>query len=537
MLGSIPYTNPPENGLALIQREMRVVQLLFEISQTLNKDWNLEEAVQPVLRKMAEYAGMRGGTITVLNRETGEIEIDIAYGLSSEERSSHRYSSDEGITVRVVETGIPAIVEKTSQEPFFLDGRYVSLEGASRKTKNDIAFICAPILGRNGAVGAITAQGLFSEEASIVEAMRLLTTIASLLAQAVEIRREAKDRIHMLLEEKQRLQRELHDQFKPGNVIGNSDSIRRVLQLINQVSCSHANILMTGEIGVGKGLVAETIHASSPRAGKPFLKVNLANLHESTIESELFGRSHGAFIGPGRKGCFEIAEGGTLFLDEVALLPMPVQARLLRALQEREFDRAGGETVKVDVRVISATNRNLEDLVKKSQVRLDLFYRLNIFPIFVPPLRERKIDIPLLVDYFMELACKKHGKSIHTISTSAVNLLMNYYWPGNVEELENCIERAVRLSTDGVIRDCHLPPTLQPANAADTPRRDRLNTALAEIEQEMIVNALVSVRGNAARAARFLGISEALIRRRLKKFGIDSKRLKQTSKSLSVQEQ
>jgi Nif-specific regulatory protein len=527
MIGSIPLNDPQENGLALIQRELRVVQLLFEISQALNKSWELEEAVQPVLKKVAEYVSMRGGSITVLNRGTGEIEIEQVYGLSSEERSKHRYRSDEGITCQVVEAGIPAIVEKGSQEPHFFDRKHALTEAVSWRIKKDIAFICAPIHGRNGTIGAVTADRLFPDEVSIDEDVLLLTTISSLLAQAIEVRWGVRERERVLREEKERLQGEILNHLKSSDIIGNSHAIRKVCQLIHQVSLNRASVLITGERGVGKELVAQTIHVNSPRADKPFIKVNLAALPESAIERELFGHQHGAGASPRRKGCLEMANGGTLFLDEVDHLPMAVQAQLLRVLQEGDFERLGStETIKVDVRVISATNRNLEDLVQKSQFRLDLFYRLNLFPIFVPPLRERKTDILLLADHFLERTAKKHGKTIHRISMPAINLLMNYHWPGNVRELESCMERAALLSTDGIIHAHHLPPPLQTGYGADAPQNN-LQNSLAALEREMIVDALQSAHGNSARAARFLGISKWLMRRRVKKHAIDSKSFRQ----------
>jgi Nif-specific regulatory protein len=291
-------------------------------------------------------------------------------------------------------------------------------------------------------------------------------------------------------------------------------------------------VLITGESGVGKELVAEAIHLNSPRANKPFIKVNLAALPESLIESELFGHERGAFTGAVsmRKGRFEMADGGTLFLDEIGDLPMATQVKLLRVLQEKEFERLGGvETIRVDVRILSATNRDIEELIRNFQFRLDLYYRLNLFPIFVPPLRERKTDIMLLADHFIERLGKKHGKSIARISTPAIDMMMSYHWPGNIRELENCIERAVILSTDGVIHGHHLPPSLQTAEASKTPPQGKLLVSLAALEHEMIVDALKSSRGNAARAARILGVTERFIRLRMTRHGIDPKRFKHKS--------
>ncbi len=522
-----------ESGVALIQRELRIVQLLFDISQALNKNLQLEELMQPVLKMMAEHAGMMRGTIALFNRETGEIEIDVAYGLSDKERTRGRYQLGEGITGKVIETGVPAVVEKVSQEPRFLDKTGARMRDITGK-KKEISFICVPICGNNGTLGALSVDRLFSEDSSLDEDLRLLTVIAALLAQAVEIRQEVRQRERMLQEEKERLQSEILDHFKPMNIVGASHAIQEVYRMINQVSPSRARALITGESGVGKELVAEAIHKNSPRADKPFIKVNLAALPESIIESELFGHERGAFTGAiaMRKGRFEMADGGTLFLDEIGDLPMTTQLKLLRVLQEKEFERLGGvETIKVDVRIISATNRNLEEMIQNFQFRLDLYYRLNLFPIFVPPLRERKTDIVLLADYFIERANKKHEKNIRRISTPAIDMMMSYHWPGNIRELENCIERAVIISTDGVIHGHHLPPSLQTAEASDTPPQGNLQAALATLEREMIIDALKSVRGNAARAARMLGISERYMRLRLVKYEIDLKLFKQTLRS------
>jgi Nif-specific regulatory protein len=340
-----------------------------------------------------------------------------------------------------------------------------------------------------------------------------------------------RERERELQEENKRLQSEILDHFKPINIVGNSHAIKQVNRLINQVAPSLARVLIAGESGVGKELVAEAIHLNSPRADKPFIKVNLAALPENLIESELFGHERGAFTGAiaMRKGRFEMANGGTLFLDEVGELPMATQIKLIRVLQEKEFERIGGiETIKVDVRIISATNRNIEELIRNFRFRLDLYYRLNLFPIFVPPLRERKTDIMLLADYFIERISRKHGKSIGRISTPAIDMMMCYHWPGNIRELENCIERAVIMSTDGIIHGYHLPPSLQTAETSKTPPQGKLPAALTALEKEMIIDALKSSYGNAARAARILGISERFIRLRIAKHGIEAKRFKRS---------
>ena len=280
---------------------------------------------------------------------------------------------------------------------------------------------------------------------------------------------------------------------------------------------------MRGESGVGKELVAEAIHAASPRAKKPFIAVNCAALPENLIESELFGHERGAFTGAmkQRKGRFELAHGGTIFLDEVGELPLGAQAKFLRVLQESTLERVGGDAVlRIDVRVIAATNRPLEDMLEAGKFRQDLFYRLNVFPIFIPPLRERKSDILALADHFAEKYATRLGKPIARISTPAIDMLMSYHWPGNVRELENVIERAVLVSQDAVIHGYHLPASLQTGAATATTPDGTLEAALTSFEREMLVEALKASAGNMAAAARQLGITERQMGLRVRKYGI-----------------
>jgi Nif-specific regulatory protein len=254
------------------------------------------------------------------------------------------------------------------------------------------------------------------------------------------------------------------------------------------------------------------------------VKVNCAALPESVIESELFGHEKGAFTGAisTRKGRFELADGGTIFLDEIGDLSTPTQVKLLRVLQEREIERVGGaKTIKVNVRVIAATNRNLEEAIAMNEFREDLYYRLNVFPLHIPPLRERKSDILLLADHFVTKYNKKNNKSVKRISTSAINMLMSYHWPGNVRELENVMERGILLATNDVIHAHHLPPTLQTAESSGTTLTSSLQDALEAVEKELILDALKSSRGNFSKAARALNITERIMGLRAKKYGID----------------
>jgi Nif-specific regulatory protein len=301
--------------------------------------------------------------------------------------------------------------------------------------------------------------------------------------------------------------------------------------MLSQVAPSDATVLITGESGTGKELVAAELHRLSKRASAQLVKINCAALPESIIESELFGHEKGAFTGAvnQRKGRFEMADRGTIFLDEIGELSPQVQVKLLRVLQERELERVGGTgIIKVDVRLIAATNRNLENEVKAGRFREDLYYRLNVFPLHIPPLRERKSDLVLLADYFTEKYAEKNGKLIKRISMAALDLLTSYSWPGNVRELENCIERAVILSTDMVIHSYNLPPSLQSAVSTNTEPTTTLEAALSRLEKELIVEALKIADGNMAAAARRLGITERQIGLRVHHYGINWKLYRST---------
>jgi len=511
------------SGDSKVRRELKELSLLYEISQKLGESLDLRQVSGPVLTGIAEHMGMRRGTLTLLNRESGEINIEAAYGLSERQKYKGRYKVGEGVTGMVVETGRPAVVPRISEEPLFLDRT-----GARKKLKKrDISFICVPIKIGREVVGALSVDRLFDEDVSFDEDVRLLTIIASLIAQAVRLRQTVKEERERLVEENVRLQAELEDRFKPSNIIGNSKAMRAVYHLIAQVMRSDANVLLRGESGTGKELAAQAIHYNSPRSAKPFVKVNLAALPETVIESELFGHEKGAFTGAAaqRRGRFELAHGGTIFLDEIGDLTPAMQIKLMRVLQEREFERVGGsETIKVNVRIIAATNRNLEALMDEGGFRQDLYYRLNVFPVYLPPLRERKTDIPLLADHFVDRYSRENHKAVKRISAQAIDMMMSYHWPGNVRELENIIERAVLLTNDEVIHAHHLPPTLQTAETSGAYEPGGLQAALDSMEKNLIIDALKSSRGNMAKAARELGITERIMGLRVKKFNIDPAR-------------
>jgi Nif-specific regulatory protein len=506
-------------------REVAKLRLLFEVSKILDSSLDLHEALWPILQALATRLSMLRGMITLQEITTGEHTIEAAYSLSEAERKRGKYKPGEGIIGRVVQTGKAMAVPRVSEEPLFLNKTGVR----KNLTKQDISFLCVPIKLDKEVIGTLSVDKLFQETQDLDEDLQFMTVIGSMIAQAMALRRVMRAEQQHLQDENQRLQIELKDRYRPENMIGNSGEIQQVCELIDQVSRSTATVLVRGESGTGKELVASAIHYHSLRATKPFVKVNCAALPASLIESELFGHEKGAFTGAVqmRKGRFELAHGGSIFLDEIGYLEPATQVKLLRVLQEKEFERVGGaSTLKVDVRVIAATNRPLEELMQKNEFLQDLYYRLNVFPIHIPPLRERKSDILLLADFFVEKYAKMHHKKILRISTPAIDMMMSYHWPGNIRELENCIERSVLLSSDGVIHGHHLPPTLQTAEASGTSPAETLDAALERFERELLTDALKSARGNRAKAARTLGISERIMGLRVDKYGIDWRRFR-----------
>jgi Nif-specific regulatory protein len=305
--------------------------------------------------------------------------------------------------------------------------------------------------------------------------------------------------------------------------------MQAVYDLMAKVSKADSTVLIRGESGTGKELVAHAIHYNSPRAGGPLVKVHCAALPETVMESELFGHEKGAFTGAvsRRKGRFELADGGTIFLDEIGDLSAATQIKLLRVLQEREFERVGGtETIRVDVRVIAATNRDLEKMVEDGAFRQDLYYRLNVFPIHVPPLRDRRMDIPLLADHFIARYAGANDREVNQISGPALQMLMRHGWPGNVRELENCIERAVLMTADNTIRAEHLPPTVHAGRVEGSAAGGTLPAVLDNVEREMILDALRASGGNMAQAARDLGITERVMGLRVKKYDINPRQFR-----------
>lgn len=514
-----------------LKRELQEITALYEISKAINDSLDLQVVMNQILKILHEKMTMERGTLCLLDEETNEIIIEAARGLSEKEKERGRYKMGEGITGRVVQAGEPMIVENVGKEPLFLNRT-----GARGDIKRaNVSFLCVPIKLDGKTIGALSVDRLFQHDISFEEDLRLLTIISSMVAQAVRIHQMVEKEKNRLRDENLRLKQELKKRFHPSNIVGESKRMQDVYDTLQLVSKTKATVLLRGESGTGKELIAHAIHFNSDRAEKPFIKVSCAALPETLLESELFGYEKGAFTGAAstKVGRFELANSGTLFLDEIGDLPLSTQVKLLRVLQEREFERLGGtQTIRVDIRLIVATNKDLEKEVRESRFREDLYYRLNVVPIFLPSLRERREDIPLLVNHFLEQACKENKKNVKYISDQAMEILINYAWPGNVRELENAVERAVVLSKGETLTPDLFPipkdirgPGLTTFNpqAASEPLPSLLPEAVETLERQMIESALQKTGGNQRRAAQLLGLTERMIGYKIKQCGLKAK--------------
>lgn len=508
-----------------MKKDYKTIELnaLYEISKLLGSSLNLKSNLRGVMRVLSEYLDMKRGTVALRNKS--EVSIVAAHGMSQDAIRSGRYKLGEGIIGRVAKHGSPIVIPNIGDEPLFLN----KTGSRAMLKKEQIAFLCVPIKFRDEILGVLSVDRLFGAQGVTVEAdLRLLKIIASLIAQSVKLHLEIEKEREALLEEKENLRRQLKGKYRVENIIGQSDSMQEVFEAVHRVAPSRANVLLRGESGTGKELVAKAIHFMSQSSQGPFVKFNCASIPEGLLESELFGHEKGAFTGAMtmRKGRFELADTGTIFLDEIGDLPQNLQPKILRVLQEKEFERVGGEkTIKVDTRLVAATSRDLEELVSKGKFREDLYYRLNVVPVFLPPLRERREDIPLLVDFFLEKYNRENSKSVR-INPDVLTIFLDYDWPGNVRELENTIERLVVMSGGKTVTVSELPLNIRDRSVKSRYTisiKDALPATLIDLEKTRIAETLKKTGWNQAQAARLLGITPRQIGYKIKRYGIGNK--------------
>jgi Nif-specific regulatory protein len=514
------------------QKELEFAALtcMYEITRVLASSTDLRDCLKKAMAILSGSFDFNNGTVTIVNPRTGQSEIEVAHGLSSKARKRGVYKMGEGITGRVIAEGVPIIVPRISEEPLFINRTKSRGNGSSM----NLSFLCVPIKHGKNIIGSLSVDLAYKKGANFEEELQFLTVISGLLAQAVNriqaVNKEKED----LFYENTKLKQQLSEKYRIGSVISNSSRMQEVLEMIGRVAGSNATVLLRGESGTGKTLIAKAIHHNSHRADKPFVAVNCTALPETLLENELFGHERGAFTGANelKKGRFEVAEGGTLFLDEIGELPGHIQAKLLSVVQDREFQRLGSSrTRKCDVRLITATNKDLEKAVERGEFREDFYYRLNVFPIYIPSLRDRRTDILLLAEYFLNKYNEENKRKVGRISTSAIDLLIQYHWPGNVRELQNCMERALLICDGDAIKSYHLPPTLQTSESSGRKRKSlALVAAVEDFEKELVVDALKRFEGNQTRAAKHLATSLRVFNYKVHKHKIDPNKFKISKK-------
>lgn len=497
-----------ERGLAL--KQLQLVARIARLMATSQDD--TLTTLRRVLEWLDEDLDLKRGVLALVDIAGESLTAQVTHAVAPEHEDLMRYRPDEGITGQVFATGQAVMLPSLQAAPGFLDRSGLRQGLDWSKT----AFFCVPISYAGRVLGTLSVDKQNSLLKDADSDLGVLVEIGQLLAPFVERRR---------LEESLKIYHRLRSVDGPSaHLLGRSSSMEEVRRLISKVASAATTVLLTGETGTGKSAAASLIHALSPREHEPFIEVNCGAIPENLIESELFGHEKGAFTGAiqRRLGVFERARGGTVFLDEVAELGQAAQTRLLRVLQTHRFERVGGsETLTTDARLVAATNRDLTQAVADGGFRADLFYRLNVFPIEMPPLRDRgKADIMLLADSFVERLGKAMGRVIFRIDTPAIDMLTAYHWPGNVRELENVLERALVLADGDVLHGHHLPPSLQMNRYATAPEPLDFAARVAAFETELITEALKETNGNQTRAAERLGITKRVIQYKIRSYGI-----------------
>jgi|Deesub1362A_J573_1020465.scaffolds.fasta_scaffold00087_31 Nif-specific regulatory protein len=503
----------------LILKKNRELGAILEVSRVLTASFDLEKNLTSAMKTLSNLLDMQRGCVFLLDPVSEELRIAAAHGLTEDEIRRGKYRIGEGIVGMVIKSGSPMFVPDIGEEPKFLN------RTGSRPQKKGISFISVPIKLKGETLGVLSVDRIYAEEhGGVDDDLRVLGIVASLIAQFVKlwgIYRKSE-------EEKESLRSQLKDRYNLPNIVGESEKFQAVIKSVLKVANTDATVLLLGESGTGKELIARTLHFQSKRAKGPFIAVNCAALPENLLEAELFGAEKGAFTGATsrRIGRFEMAQGGSIFLDEIGELSINLQAKLLRVLQERTFERVGSsKPIKANVRVITATNRNLAEEVKKGTFREDLYWRLNVIPIVLPPLRERKDDIPLLIDYYTERFNKAYRKNVR-VSDEALKALMNYHWPGNVRELANMLERLIIMSDKETIELSDIPHSITKSQdvlpeVSPVTEKSSLKSEIVSLERERIIKALKENNYVQHKAAKALGITPRQLGYRIKKYHID----------------
>ena len=519
-----------------LERKIKLKDILIEVSNSIEKVFVLKDVFDVVMKRLASNFGIIRGMLVLLDRvDQKKLSVFTAYNLTEAETSRGIYKVGEGIVGKVMEIGQPISIPDINKDETFLNRMQIK-----RDKTNAVSFIAVPIRISGITLGVLAIEKYFESSEILKDEEDMLFLIAGIIANKVKIYQRMSEEKSVLLEENLNLKKELYEKYGIDNIIGKNKKMLDIFELIKMVEDTNTSILILGESGTGKELVAKALHFNSKRCYGPFVSINCAAIPENLIESELFGYKKGAFTGAGsdKKGKFLLADGGILFLDEIGEMPLYLQAKLLRAIQEKEIEPVGSELrIKIDIRILSATNKDPKDLIKSGKLREDLYYRLNVVEIKIPPLKERKDDIPLLIQHFIEKYSKINSRKIKRISPEAMKVLQAYHWPGNVRELENVIERAVLLSKGSNIEIHELPSFIV---QGDLFEKDELfiekwidnfvknekdfgktyDNFMKIIEKEFLLKAFLQNGRNKIKTAQFLGINRNTLRSKMNLYKI-----------------
>lgn len=548
--GTLPMENLPsqlESHVIKAETDLAVVQ---EAAKLIGHSGSPDSAINGILRLMSQMLGLNRGRVLLPRPGGRALEIQYSYGLTDEERERGVYSFEEGITGSVMRQGQLAVVQNIDEEPDYL------FRAVDRMTLPDgvVAYIAIPIVDGNNPVGVLAVHRLRMRPRSFSADLVILKILATFIAQIIKINSLIEERTSHLKEENQELKNALQDQQSSHGILGESPVVKDALLQVTRVAKTEVTILLTGESGTGKERFAQLLHLYSTRKEQPFLAINCAAIPDQLLESELFGHDRGAFTGASatKPGKIELATGGTLFLDEIGDLNLELQSKLLRVLEGQVIQRVGGnKDIPVNVRIVTATHKNLQEAVNKGQFRLDLFYRLNVFPIHLPPLRDRDGDIRILARHFLLSANREYGRYT-LLGNGVIERLESYNWPGNIRQLENVIKRAVLMAEDGMVRVLDIESILRqesmisqhleaglgnsPLKSGNFPTGEHMNSGTENYAHESsncgsgrpyswvrkdeaseLTDALQRTGGNKTRAAALLGMTPRQFRYRMEK--------------------
>ncbi len=508
-------------------------EILIDTFHIIEQEESLNEVFNKVMEVLKGKMGILRGMLVLFDKENPDsLKIYSGYKISEDAIKNGVYKIGEGIIGNTVLKGQTIAVEDVTKDPNYLNKLKIH-----RQEKNSI--VAAPIKAGPRVLGVLEIEKVFDEKEHFQDGVDTITLLASLIAYRVRSFQRQQDETQKLISENIELRKELKKEYSFKNIIGKNEQVRKILEQVKTVSNTTAPVLITGETGTGKELIAKITHFLSDRRENKFISVNCAAIPENLLESELFGYEKGAFTGAAgnKKGKFELADKGTLFLDEIAEMPLQLQSKILRALQEKEIEPLGSEkTTKVDIRIIAATNKDLKKLVDDGKFRADLFFRLNVISVHMPPLRERNDDMPLLVDFFIKRYNELYNKQVAGIDKSVDEIFKNYQWPGNIRELENVIERAVIMAKGSLIDISLIPDAINPAKNKDEGFNIRnyikieakkkadgsiYKEVIGALEKSLIEELLVETGNNKLQTAVKLGINRNTLKSKMKEYGIN----------------